>query len=196
MKKYLIFVKHSSPEIVEDLPAREWKLSDMGRLRALQLADRLSEFQPEIIVSSTEPKATETAEIIATKHDLEFHTVDGLHEHDRSNTSYLSRDQFQGAIREFFEKPGVLVFGRETADEAHERFYQTVRSVLDCHPNETVVIVAHGTVISLFVSRLIGISDFLLWNELGLPSFVVIDTESNALITSENIAQGEPYGIH
>jgi broad specificity phosphatase PhoE len=67
---------------------------------------------------------------------------------------------------------------------------------LDCHPNETVVIVAHGTVISLFVSRLIGISDFLLWNELGLPSFVVIDTESNALITRENITQGEPYGIH
>ena len=187
MKKYLILVKHSLPEIVEGLPAREWKLSDVGRIRAQQIAKRLHHFQPEIIVSSTEPKAVETAEIIARDHKLELHIVDGLHEHDRSKTSFLSRDEFQAAVREFFEKPDVLVFGSETADEAYTRFDQAVRSVLYCHPNETLVIVAHGTVISLFVSRLTGISDWSLWNELGLPSFVVIDIESNTLVTRENI---------
>jgi len=53
--------------------------------------------------------------------------------------------------------------------------------------DKTVVIVAHGTVISLFISRLIGSSDWLLWNELGLPSFVVIDLYSKTLIAKENI---------
>lgn len=187
MKKYLILVKHSLPEIVAGLPAREWKLSDTGRMRAKQLAERLSSFQPEYIISSVEPKARETAEILAGRHNLELHSAEGLHEHDRSKTPYLSKDEFHAAIREFFEKPDKLIFGSETADEAHEHFYQAVRSVLDCHLNATVVIVAHGTVISLFVSHLTGVSDILLWNELGLPSYVALDRQTNELITRENI---------
>jgi broad specificity phosphatase PhoE len=187
MKKYLILVKHSLPEIVEGLPAREWKLSDTGRMRAKQLAERLSSFQPEDIISSVEPKARETAEIIAGRHNLEPHSAEGLHEHDRSKTTYLSKDEFHAAIREFFEKPDTLIYGSETADQAHERFYQAVLSVLDCHLHKTVVIVAHGTVISLFVSRLTGIPDWSLWNELGLPAYVVLDMQTNALIARENI---------
>lgn len=180
-------VKHSLPEMVENLPTREWGLSDEGRIRAQQLAERLSPFQPEFIISSVEPKARETAEILAGMHNLRLHLADGLHEHDRSQTPYLSKDEFQAAMHEFFEKPDTLVFGSETADEAYTRFYQAVRSVLDCHPNEAVVIVAHGTVISLFVSRIAGISDWSLWNELGLPSFVIIDVQFNTLVTRENI---------
>lgn len=187
MKRYLILVKHSLPEIVEGLPPREWKLSDVGRIRAQQIAKRLHHFQPEIIVSSAEPKAAETARIIARDHKLELHIVDDLHEHDRSKTSLLSRDEFQTAVGEFFEKPDVLVFGSETANEAHSRFYRAVHRVLNSNRNKIIVAVAHGTVISLFVSRLTGIPGFLLWKELGLPSFVVIDIESNTLVTRENI---------
>jgi len=187
MKKYLILVKHSLPQIVENLPTREWELSDDGRIRAQQLAKRLSPFQPEFIISSVETKARETAEIIAGRHNLELHIADGLHEHDRSKTPYLSKYEFQAAMHEFFENPDTLVFGSETADEAYSRFYRAVHSVLDCHPNETVVIVAHGTVISLFVSSLTGIPGWSLWSDLDLPSFVVIDVQSNTLVTRENI---------
>ena len=186
MRKHLILVKHSLPEIVENLPAREWKLSDEGRIRAQRLAERLLLFLPESIISSLEPKAKETAEIIARRHNLELHIADDLHEHDRSKTRYLSKDDFQAAIHIFFENPGELVFGSETANESHARFDRAVRSILDRHPNEAVVIVSHGTVISLFVSRLTGISGLSLWNELGMPSFMVIDVESNALVTREN----------
>lgn len=187
MKKYLILVKHSLPEIVENLPANKWRLSKEGQVRAERLAERLSHYQPEAIVSSYEPKAKETAEIIARKQQLELYVIDDLHEHDRSNEPYLSKDEFQASIREFFQKPDVLVFGKETADQAHARFCRSVHSALKSHADKIVAIVAHGTVISLFVSRLLGISDLLLWNELGLPSFIVIDLQSNTLLAKENI---------
>ena len=77
MKKHLILVKHSLPTIVENVPAHEWELSDVGRVRAHQLAGRLNQYQPEVIVSSVEPKAKETAEIIARKHNLELQIVEG-----------------------------------------------------------------------------------------------------------------------
>jgi broad specificity phosphatase PhoE len=187
MKKYLILVKHSLPEVVKNLPAHEWKLSDQGRVWAERLAGQLSRFQPEVIISSSEPKARETAEIIARMLQLEMHITQDLHEHDRSDVPYLSQEKFQGSIREFFQKPDELVFGRETADQAHRRFYRAVHSVLDDHMNKTVAIVAHGTVISLFVSRLTGSSDLELWNLLGLPSFVAIDLHSNTVIVRSKI---------
>lgn len=187
MKKYLILVKHSLPELAGGIPAREWKLSAEGRIRARKLAEQLNSFDPEVIVSSVEPKAKETAEIIADRFDLELRLVDGLHEHDRSTIPLLSTDQFQAAIREFFDKPDTLVFGSESANTAHRRFSSAVHAVLREYPDQTIVIVSHGTVISLFVSGLTGMSDMLFWSELGLPSYVVLDRQTSMLITRENI---------
>ena len=187
MKKYLILVKHSLPKIAENTPAREWKLSEEGQTRAHRLAERLNRYQPEVIVSSIEPKAKETAEIIAKTHNLKFHIVEGLHEHDRSKVSYVSQEKFQEAVREFFENPDMLVFGSETADQCYTRFHQAVHSALNTHGGKTIVIVTHGTAISLLVSRLTGISDLFLWNELSLPSFLVLDMRSTTLIERENI---------
>jgi len=188
MKKYLILVKHSVPEIEADRPANTWRLSEEGRLRALHLAEHLESFEPEVIVSSNEPKAKETAEIVALRLQLYAQILSDLHEHDRSNVPYLAHDAFQASIRHFFQKPDELVFGSETASEAHARFFRAVHSILNVYRNKTVVIVTHGSVISLFVSRLTGRSDLELWNMLGLPSFVAMDLHSNTLIVKNKIA--------
>jgi len=58
---------------------------------------------------------------------------------------------------------------------------------LNEYRNKTVAVVTHGTVISLFVSRLTGSSDVELWNRLGLPSYIAIDLQSNTLIVKENV---------
>ena len=187
MGKYLILVKHSLPKIIGDVPAREWRLSEEGQIRAQRLAEWLIQYQPEVMVSSVEPKARETAEVIARNHNLTFSIVEGLHEHDRSNVSHLSQEQLRTSVREFFQKPDELVFGKETADQAHARFYRAVHSILNEHENKTIVVVSHGTVISLFVSRLTGSSDFDLWNMLGLPSFIAVDLNSNTLIVRDHI---------
>jgi len=187
MKKYLILVKHSLPAIVGNLPAREWKLSEVGKERAIRLANQLYDYQPDVIISSVEPKAIKTAEIIADQLALAFYVVEGLHEHDRSHVAFLSKDEFQNAVHEFFSKPGDLVFGSETANQSYDRFHQAVLSILNVHQEKTVIIVAHGTVISLFVSRLTGIDDFSLWSELGLPSFIVTDLQTHTLVKKENI---------
>jgi broad specificity phosphatase PhoE len=184
---YLIFVKHSLPEVVESLPANEWKLSEEGRTRAECLAERLRDFLPDLIVSSKEPKAKETAEIIARKLQLQLIVAENLHEHDRGNVPFLSKHEFQASLQKFFKNPACRVFGGETANQSHARFKRAVHTILNSYVDKTVVIITHGTVISLFVSRLTGISDLLLWQELGLPSFVVIDLQANKIIAKENI---------
>ena len=187
MTKYLILVKHSVPEIEENRPANTWKLSAEGQVRVQRLAEELKSYEPEAIVCSHEPKAQETAAILASQLQLDLQTVPNLHEHDRSTMPFLSHDVFQASIHDFFQKPDELVFGRETANQAYTRFYRAVHSVLNEHIDKTVVIVTHGTVISLFVSRLTGSSDFELWNKLGLPSFIAIDLHSSTLVVRSNI---------
>lgn len=187
MTKYLVLVKHSVPQIEVDHPANSWKLSAEGQRRAHRLAEHLQSFEPDIIVSSSEPKAKETADILAKQLRLELQIVPRLHEHDRSNVPYLSHETFQSSIRAFFQNPDQLVFGRETADQAYSRFYHAVHSVLNEHKDKTVVVVTHGTVISLFVSKLTGSSDLELWQMLGLPSFVAMDLHSSTVIVRSQI---------
>lgn len=185
--KRLILVKHSLPEILEDVPAREWHLSEAGQGLARELAGKLLIYQPEIIVSSIEPKARETAVILAEELGLEFHEIENLHEHNRSGMMYFPSDKFQNLVRELFDKPDELVFGNETASNALLRFHNTIERVLNLYTDKAIVVVAHGTVISLYVSWLTGCDGFVLWNELGLPSFVVLDIQSKKLIKTENL---------
>lgn len=184
----LILVKHSLPEIVENMSAKEWKLSSEGRARARRLAEKLKPYQPEIIVSSVEPKALQTARILADHFYLEFAEADGLHEHDRSGVPFYSRNKFQSFVRKLFDEPRSQVFGNETRIQALERFRKAVESILESHKGKNVMVVSHGTVISLFVAWLIGVDGYLLLKKLGLPSFVVLDMQSKTLLKTENIA--------
>jgi len=186
--KPLILVKHSLPEIVEHIPAREWRLSMEGRRRVRALADLLRPYQPEIIVTSVEPKAHETAEILAGNLKLAHHTMAGLHEHDRGDAPFYSKSEFQALVQEFFSQPDALIFGRETASQTLVRFRVAIEAILKSYEGKGIVIVAHGTVISLYASWLTGQEGYALWQKLGLPSFVVLDVQSRSLLDTVNLS--------
>jgi len=187
---YLLLIKHSLPEIVESVPANEWLLSGEGRRLSESLANAIAPYNPQVIVSSREPKAKETARVLANSLGLSFSAVDNLHEHERTSTPYLSKGEFQASVRDFFERPKQLVMGEETADAAHARFKKAVQLVLADHPDETIAIVAHGAVISLFVSRQTGVDAFTLWQQLDMPSFVVLSLPDMKLVKIvENLEQ-------
>lgn len=146
------------------------------------LAKELIAFQSEAIVSSLEPKARQTAEIIAEECRLTAQTVEGLHEHDRSHVPYLPKGEFQTLVKEFFSKPDSLVFGSETAMQALDRFETTVRSFMHASRANGVIFVSHGTVIGLFVASVTGCDGYQLWQKLELPSCVVLDLESKSIV--------------
>jgi len=169
----LVLIKHSLPEIVPGKPASQWKLSETGRQRCQILAGKLAPYSAEVVVSSVEPKAVETAQIVATRMHVPFHTVENLHEHERPCLDFSSQSQFEARVKTFFETPEKLVMGRETARQACERFSGAIQSLLQKYPNKNLALVAHGTVISLFVAQYIGLEPFSFWKELSLPGFVV-----------------------
>jgi broad specificity phosphatase PhoE len=115
-RRRLLLVKHSLPEPIAGIDARDWHLSDEGRRRSVLLADRLAPFAPMAIFTSQEPKARETAELVGLALGISVEAFSGLHEHDRTGVPWLSQEQFETSVCAFFDHPDILVFGRETAN--------------------------------------------------------------------------------
>ncbi|MBD2516164.1 histidine phosphatase family protein [Nostoc sp. FACHB-973] len=182
----LILVRHSLPEKIESIPAREWALSSEGRQRCHLLADKLADFQPGIIAASSEPKAIETAQIIAQKFNQPVEVVEGLQECDRTNFGFVEEKKFFETLEAFFATPDKLVMGLETATQAHQRFLEAVENIIAKTPHGDVMIVAHGTVMTLFVAGCTGTEPFQFWRQLGQPMAIVLllpDFNSLKIIT-------------
>ena len=178
----LILVKHSLPEIDRNVPASQWLLSDDGQRRCGALAAALEAYRPAAVVSSAEPKATETAQRLAAAWGMSYHVVPGLHEHRRETVGWLERPAFEAAVQNFFERPAERVFGEETAMDARQRFAAAVDAAITAHASQRVVIVAHGTVIALHAAAVAGLDGFALWQRLGLPSFVVLEPATGQVV--------------
>jgi broad specificity phosphatase PhoE len=179
----LLLIRHSQPQITPDLPARQWRLSDAGRLRCQPLAARLSAYDPVAFIASAEPKAQETAQIVAAALGRPCAVAEGLHEHDRSNVPWRANTaEWEAMVAAFFERPGELVLGRETAAQARERFDRAIDGVLARHPAGNLAVVAHGTVISLFVAHHVGVAPLPLWRRLGMPAYLVLSLPDLSLI--------------
>ena len=173
----LILVKHSLPEVVDGVRAREWRLSDEGRRRCDGLAEALAAFAPSgMITSSDEPKAIETAELVAARLGLPTAVDAGLAEHRRGASKLLDEAAWQAAIGRLFAHPDRLEYGEETGDQARLRFAAAVERAHAARSGRgACVCVAHGTVISLYTAAVADVDGHALWRRLELPSFVVLD---------------------
>lgn len=138
-----------------------------------------------MLVSSVEPKARATADHVAERLALTATTADGLEEQHRVTAPFLSYSAFQRAMRRLFERPAELVFGEETAEAASTRFSMAIDRLLTEHQDRNVLVVTHGTVISLYLGRYAGTDPYAWWEKLGLPSFVVVDGDTKRVEKSK-----------
>lgn len=187
----LILVRHSLPEFITGVPASHWRLSEAGRERCVDLAERLREHGPAVIVASQEPKAVETGQIVADVLGIPFDTAEGLHEHERGRVESLGNGhEFQARVASVFEQPGELVFGKETGSQARKRFARALDQVIDLHPVGNLAIVSHGTVMTLFIAHANCLDPVPFWKSLGLPAFAVLSLPDLRLLdVVKNVSQ-------
>ena len=165
----MLLVRHSVPELDPAVPAEEWRLSEEGRRRCGPLAMRLRTHGPTGIVASTEPKARETAELVAADLGLEVRESAALRETARRTVPWLDGEELRRSLQELFDRPDEIVFGEESASHALARFSAALEGL-----DEQTVVVSHGTVISLYASARTGRDAFELWSSLELPDLVVV----------------------
>lgn len=150
-----LFISH--PEVVVDpvAPVTQWRLSEQGQARTRAFALAIADHGVEVLVSSSERKAIDTAAILSAALGLSVAAADDLGENDRSATGFLPPAEFERTADRFFARPGESVRGWETAADAQRRIVGAVRRISSAQPDRRIALVAHGAVGSLLLSDLL-----------------------------------------
>lgn len=163
-------------EIDTAVPSHQWQLSANGRSLAQKLAPQIATYNPSRIITSQEHKALETGQIIADALSIPWQTAPNLHEHERSEVQYFEKkEEFVTAVTRLFAHPDALVFGAETANQARERFDTAVHNLIAQFPTDTLAIVTHGTVLTLFLAHYNQFDPAPFWQKLQLPDFFIVN---------------------
>jgi broad specificity phosphatase PhoE len=202
MSRILVLVKHATPVLDAAVPAKEWRLGDAGEAESVLLAERLRRFAPFRLVTSPEPKALRTCEIVAAHFDLPLRTNDGLREIDRRAMPIMSADEHRRVNADIFADSERAVLGAESARAALARFSSAIHAELagDAAGNVVavthgnVVAVTHGTVIALFAAAHNQLDPFRLWTTLACTSVVVLELPSFRLSAAPDSSHTDPTG--
>jgi broad specificity phosphatase PhoE len=114
----LVLVRHAMPIVRADVPSEAWALSPAGRDAAAQLGERLRAVAPTVVISSPEPKAYETVQIVSSALSVPLRRDDGLREHRRRTVPLMAPRDFERAMAAVFERSDELVLGEETDPDA------------------------------------------------------------------------------
>jgi probable phosphoglycerate mutase len=172
----LILVKHGRPRIVEDQPRSAWALSDEGRVQAAALAEKLLAYAPARLVASPEPKAYDTAVAMGEVLGLGVTADADLQEHRADHNPFTSQGEIEALIEAMLRDPQSLVMGEETGDAAHDRFAAAMGRIAGEGAGTTVV-VAHGRIITLWLSRRLGFDPVPFWRRLKFTSAAVLSKD-------------------
>ena len=181
MSKKLVLIRHSVPELDPSVPPRQWLLNEVGKEQARLLARQLITHSISRIMSSSEPKAIETAQIIAAYLGLSTEIVPGLHEHERPLTNLTSEARYRKTLARLFSEPDKLTFGSETANEAGQRFNRSVQHLLRRYPDQGLAIVSHGTVMAMFAAIHSNVDPHIIWQRIGLPGALIFSRPQTQL---------------
>ena len=165
----LLWVRHGEPERVAAGTgvAADPPLTARGRDQAERLAQWLASEPIDVILSSPQRRARETAEPIARVHGLEVQVSDGLMEYASQSDSYIPMEELRAT-----GDPQLLAmyegrweeFGAEPADVFRTRVATSVDDIVGAHPGKRVVAVCHGGVINVAFAIALGLERHL-WFE-------------------------------
>lgn len=157
MARTLYFITHPNVVISREVPVCEWPLSALGlsRMRAGLRQPWVRDLSA--VYCSAERKAIDGADILAKHLSLDFVSVAGLGENDRSATGFLPPAEFERVADAFFAQPHQSVRGWERALDAQRRIVEAVEhAARNDRSAGAIAIVSHGAVGTLLYCHLAG----------------------------------------
>ena len=174
----LILIRHSEPVLDAAKPPSRWELSDRGRRRAELLGEYLATRSVGQIYSSDEQKAQQTANIAASTCGAPVVVEHDLREHEREDTQIIGAEARRLLVIECLRRPDELIYGSEPVATARARFSSAIDQLMTGRDGQTVPVVAHGTVISAYLARLLATDPVPISESLGLPGLVEVEWPS------------------
>jgi broad specificity phosphatase PhoE len=168
------YVRHAMPAVEEGVDSTRWHLDDATRAHAEVWADRLEVGEGIArLITSTEPKAVETAEAIARRWPAEVVADDRLREAGRPWIGTGYRAMAHRYLR------GEPHDGWEPHAAVEQRMAEALADAASTQTPGAVVIVTHGLALSLHLGSRLG-GDFdqeSFWSRLAFPDAWVLEDD-------------------
>lgn len=171
MEKKIYLVRHCQ---AEGQPP-ESQLTADGKKQAEELADYLSLFKVDRIISSPFLRALETIKPYAQKTTIEIETDERLAERVLSANSIP--DWFE-KLKVTFSDMDLKYEGGESSKEAMDRIVQVVNELIGSDAQSSVI-VTHGNIMSLllnFYNKSFGFDE---WQQLSNPDVFILRFKNN-----------------
>jgi broad specificity phosphatase PhoE len=157
------FITHPDVIIDPDKPIERWGLSARGRERMRSLCQQPWLRSVGCVLSSSEQKALDGAELLVAALAVPQRIVHELGEYDRSSTGLLPPAEFWPLVEQFFAQPEQSIRGWERAVDAQARVLEAVRGAVAGWQEQArsserpdLAFVAHGAVGALLLAALSG----------------------------------------
>ncbi len=159
----LLLIRHATNDLMENgilagrMPGVH--LNAAGQVQAEALAGRLASVEIAAIYASPLERALETAEIVATPHNLPVAVCEGFNEVHCGHWTGRKIEQLRRRRlwRQIQIAPGPARFpGGESMLEVQERMVAELEHLRAAHPRQTVAIVSHADPIKAAVAFYIG----------------------------------------
>jgi probable phosphoglycerate mutase len=171
----LYLVRHASPLIDPNQPARDWPLSERGIAEAQALARAAAGWGLQSIYTSSEAKARSTGLIIGDAAGLPVHVADAFDEL-RISDWINNADDFNDTVRAILEGD-TPPRGAESREDAAQRFAGSV--ALIARGALPSAIVSHGRILTAYLAHHRPLeAPFAYWRAIPMPGWTRIDLDA------------------
>lgn len=145
---------------------RNPRLSDKGRKQSQLLAKRFNGMRFDTVYSSDLSRAYDTAKILTNNHIC---IIKNLHEIELGDWEGKTINQVSKEYKELYNKwykepLEIKIPGAETILEFKERVVRTFDEIKAQHPNQNVLVVTHGGVITIYLAHLLEMNLNKVWS--------------------------------
>jgi broad specificity phosphatase PhoE len=181
MKK-LVLIRHSKTIFEKEIPAVQWILSDAGQEVAAELAEDPVIAGLEMIYCSDQTKALETAVILARPYRHQIKVLHDLTELTSITKKYF--DPYVETVHALYSGEIENINGGESLAEGYARFSSAVDQIAsECSDIDTVAVVAHANILSIYASHFEERSAFELHEAIQMPDVAVLDWQTKKFDT-------------
>ena len=178
MKNTYVFFRHALTKIDKETPVEKWVISDEGIEEICKVISSGEFDDVDIIISSTEKKAIQTAYYLAERIEKEIILNLNFRELERGDEYVESKEDYEIKVWRIFENKTECSFGWETAEKAVSRFKRGIDRLEITYSNKKIFVVSHGIVLTLYFADYYNwdlLKTYEYWKELGFCEHIIID---------------------
>jgi 2,3-bisphosphoglycerate-dependent phosphoglycerate mutase len=181
---FLYLIRHPRTHVDPTRPPNEWELSEQGRAQVRVLGAAPFWKSVKVLYSSGQPKALGAAGTIGALHNIPVGSLSGLAEVSRGHEVYHSAGDYDTILGQFFAFPDHAIAGWERGTDALNRFTASVEHIVSQHPDQSIALLSHGTILTLYTAMLDQQPPTLeRWRSIAFATVAAVDIDSHKLVT-------------